>query len=658
MFSGAGGGVREEFEVGIDFRNSLNPEQYAAATAPDGPALVLAAAGTGKTRTLVHRVAFLVERGVSADRILLLTFTNRAAKEMLERARALAGDGAGGIWGGTFHHMANRLLRRHAPLVGYKSDFTILDRDDAESLIAECVKQRNLNRKEFPKKDVLMGIFSAAANRDKPIGPSLEARFDGTEVDPDDVLLVLRDYQSRKKQLDAMDFDDLLLQCRELLRSHGDVCGRYQDKFLHVLVDEYQDTNPIQAQIVDRIVEHRRNLMVVGDDFQSIYGWRGADFRNILSFPDRYSGLAVYKLETNYRSVPEILEVANAVIAGNPSQFQKKLRPVRGGYRKPKLYRVRDGGEQARAAVEQIAAMRRSGYKPSDMAVLYRAHYHAMELQLELAKERIPFVITSGVRFFEQAHIKDACSLLRLLANPEDELAFCRLFGMLPGVGPKTAQSLWGKLGGRYLPGAESDATLEKAMRPASFAAWKKISGVCDAYVREGLEEDPGEAVHQFVEEFYADHAANVFEDHDRRLEEIAEMEIYTSRYENVREFLSDVALLTNLDAESGDNAKPGETVRLSTVHQAKGLEWPVVILLWVSDGMFPSARSVNESPDGMSEERRLFYVAVTRAKDELHICSPEMRRMRDGGIIPCGPSPFITELPPGLLQEVRRTFF
>ncbi|MBM4149616.1 MAG: hypothetical protein FJ224_11345, partial [Lentisphaerae bacterium] len=206
VFSGAGGGVREEFEVGIDFRNSLNPEQYAAATAPDGPALVLAAAGTGKTRTLVHRVAFLVERGVSADRILLLTFTNRAAKEMLERARALAGDGAGGIWGGTFHHMANRLLRRHAPLVGYKSDFTILDRDDAESLIAECVKQRNLNRKEFPKKDVLMGIFSAAANRDKPIGPSLEARFDGTEVDPDDVLLVLRDYQSRKKQLDAMDF--------------------------------------------------------------------------------------------------------------------------------------------------------------------------------------------------------------------------------------------------------------------------------------------------------------------------------------------------------------------------------------------------------------------------------------------------------------------
>jgi len=645
----------------VDLHSSLNPEQFAAATAPDGPVLVLAAAGTGKTRTLVHRVAHLVGRGVPPDRILLLTFTNRAAQEMLERARALVPNGVGGIWGGTFHHMANRLLRRHASLVGYKSDFSILDRDDSESLIAEAVKERGLVGKEFPRKGVLMSLFSSAANSERSLEGILERRYAEFDADPEDIMGVHRDYVSRKKKLDAMDFDDLLVQCLRLLNERADVREHYQERFLHVLVDEYQDTNTLQAQIVDRLAGRHGNITVVGDDFQSIYGWRGADYRNILAFPRKFAGSTEYKLETNYRSTPDILAVANACIAGNPLQFQKTLRATRKGNRRPRVFHVRDGEAQARLVAEQIRTLCRSGYRQRDIAVLYRAHFHAMELQIALTHERIPFTITSGIRFFEQAHIKDVCSLLRILASPEDELAFARLLGLFPGVGPKTAASLWKKLNGRF------DATergsydvVAQGLRPAAKAAWQRVAAIMKAYVEDGLEEDPGEVINLFLKEFYAEHAANAFDDDDRRVEEINELSLYTGKYENARDFLSDVALLTNLDAENG---QPGgsdeERLRLSTVHQAKGLEWPVVIILWAAEGMFPSARALAESngSEGEAEERRLFYVAVTRAKDDLLMCVPEIRRTRDGGFMPCEPSRFLKELPPGLVEEVRLSF-
>jgi DNA helicase-2/ATP-dependent DNA helicase PcrA len=645
----------------VDLHSSLNPEQFAAATAPDGPVLVLAAAGTGKTRTLVHRVAHLVGRGVPADRILLLTFTNRAAQEMLERARALVPSGVGGIWGGTFHHMANRILRRHAPLVGYKADFSILDRDDSESLIAEAVKDLGLGGKEFPRKSVLMSLFSSSANSGRPLNALLERRYAEFDADPEDITRVYQTYVACKKQLDSMDFDDLLVQCLKLLADHAGVRESYQERFLHVLVDEYQDTNTLQAQIVDRIAGQRRNIMAVGDDFQSIYGWRGADYRNILSFPKKYAGALQYKLETNYRSTPEILAVANACIAGNPLQFQKTLRATRPPRRRPKVFHIRDGEAQARIVVEQIRALCRSGYKQADITVLYRAHFHAMELQIALTQERIPFTITSGIRFFEQAHIKDVCSLLRILTSPEDELAFTRLFGLFPGVGPKTASSLWKKLGNRFdaaAPGSRELVAL--SLRPVAKKSWDAVAEIMTAYFDEGLEEDPGEVMHRFLKAFYEEHAVNTFDDDERRVEEINELILYTARFGDAREFLSDVALLTNLDAESEQLAgAESERLRLSTVHQAKGLEWPVVIILWATEGMFPSARTLAESDgsEGEAEERRLFYVAVTRAKDELLLCAPEVRRTRDGGIMPCEPSRFLNELPPGLVENVRLSF-
>jgi DNA helicase-2/ATP-dependent DNA helicase PcrA len=647
--------------VPVDLHASLNPEQFAAATAPDGPALVLAAAGTGKTRTLVHRVAHLVANGVPADRILLLTFTNRAAQEMLERARALVQDGVGGIWGGTFHHMANRLLRRHAPLLGYRADYTILDRDDSESLIAEAVKDRKLGGKEFPRKSVLMSLFSSSANSECPLSRILERRYADFSADPGDILKVHGDYAARKKKLDAMDFDYLLVQCVKLLEEHKDVRERYQERFLHVLVDEYQDTNTLQARIVDRLAGRHGNIMVVGDDFQSIYGWRGADYRNILSFPRRYAGARQYKLETNYRSTPQILAVANACIAGNPLQFQKTLRATRGASRKPRVFQIRDGEAQARLVVEEIRNLRRNGYKQKEIAILYRAHFHAMELQIALTQERIAFTITSGVRFFEQAHIKDVCSMLRILVSPEDELAFTRLLGMFPGVGPKTAQALWKKLGEQFDASSQASRDLVlQGLRPGSKDAWNRVTELMKAYAEEGLQDDPGEVIHRFLETFYSEHAANTFEDDDRRVEEIRELILYTAKYESAEQFLSDVALLTNLDAESEQmGGAESERLRLSTVHQAKGLEWPVVILLWVTEGMFPSARTLAEAEgnEGEAEERRLFYVAVTRAKDELLMCAPEIRRMRDGGVMPCAPSRFLAELPPGLVSNVRPAF-
>ncbi len=645
----------------IQFDDALNQEQLAAATAPDGPALILAAAGTGKTRTLVYRVAHLVERGIDADRILLLTFTNKAAREMLDRAQHLIHGGVGGMWGGTFHHLANRMLRRHATALGYRLDYAILDRDDSLSLIRASIKALKLKAKEFPRAPVLMGLVGEAKNTQRAIADVVQDRYEQLEtdkftVDPEIVVRVLEAYESRKRGLGAMDFDDLLLNGLRLYKEHPDILARYQQQFQHVLVDEYQDTNPLQAQWVDLIGAGHRNVVVVGDDFQSIYSWRGADFRNIMSFPDRYADAAIYKLETNYRSTPEILKVANACIASNPDQFPKELRATRESHHRPVLARMRDGAEQARSVVARIRALRREGYRLSDIAVLYRAHYHAIELEHELASEQVPYVIMSGVRFFEKAHIKDVLCLVRLMVSADDELAFLRVMQLLPGVGEVTAQKAWTRMGESFaLLDAAQRARLAEALPAAARAAWQDI-----ARVFETVEHDPGDVIHEFVAAYYERYAFDAFEDYRQRLDDINELTIFMQRFETAASFLNDVALLTNLDAEAEaetDAAADGDQLRLSTVHQAKGLEWPVVIILWAADGLFPSSRSMNESPGGEAEERRLFYVAITRAKDELCICSPEVRRMQDGGVMYCLPSRFVEEIPPELLEVDRGGF-
>ena len=637
----------------MNFREELNEEQYAAVTAPDGPALVIAAAGTGKTRTLVYRVAWLLEQGVDPNRILLLTFTNKAAKEMLERARTLTGDAVSGLLGGTFHHLANRLLRRYATHIGFGNDYTILDSDDSKKLLKSCADDLKMDKKHFPKPQVLLSIFSVVNGRGSDLFDELVNRFENTEVDYEDVVRVHDEYQQRKKAQNAMDFDDLLIYALKLFQTSEQVRNEYQERFQYVLVDEYQDTNIIQAEWINLLVGKHNNLMVVGDDFQSIYSWRGANFRNFLDFGKRYPGTNTYKLLTNYRSTPEILNVANAAIAGNPEQFQKELHAVRNEGMTPVVVSPRDGSEQARFIIEKAQLLKREGIALSDMCILYRAHFHAMELQMELNRASMAYVVTSGTRFFEQAHIKDVCTLLRILANPGDELAFTRLLELFPKVGKKTSLKIFRKLGGRAnLQRKEVCMQVEAALPAAARESWKLIEPVFLAYRDENLDSDPGEIVYRFNKAFYNEYMVENFENAKYRAEDIDGFIDFTAKFETVEAFLSEIALQSNLDSE--DNAasddEPADAIRLSTIHQAKGLEFKAVFILFLCESMFPGQKAVEESGD--SEERRLFYVAVTRAEDHLFLCSPAVRRQRDGGVIPLETSRFVREIPPQLLQK------
>ena len=645
-------------KINLDYENALNPEQRAAVLAPDGPLFVLAAAGTGKTRTLVYRVAHLVAKAIDPQRILLLTFTNRAAHEMLERAQQLVGQGVGGLWGGTFHHMANRILRRHVHRLGYGLDFTILDQEDSRSLIRDSLKELGLKSSEFPKADVLKSLFSGAVNRRQALPEAIAARYADHPVSERDILRVYQDYEKKKRAANAMDFDDLLINGLKLFQEHTAALTHYQEQFQYVLVDEYQDTNPIQADWIDLIAARHRNLLVVGDDFQSIYAWRGADFRNIMTFPKRYPDAKHFKLVTNYRSAPEIIRVANICIAHNPRQFQKELRATRPARQKPVLAILRDGGHQARYVIEQVQRLRRAGYGWRDIAVLYRAHHHAMELQLALSAEQIPYIVVSGVRFFEQAHIKDASALLRILHNPNDALAYARLLELLPGVGPRTAARLWNKLGQRFEAANPAQVrALAELLPAAAREAWQGLETLCSAYTAEELHEDPGEVVFQFLKNFYEEYLRATFDDHERRLDDLQEMIAFMAGFESVEAFLNEVALVTNLDAEPDQRSgQANEALRLSTIHQAKGLEWKAVIILWAAEGMFPSGRALNEA-DGEDEERRLFYVAVTRAKDELYLCAPAVRRMPGGGVNFLNPSRFLVEIPPEHLRTEQVGF-
>ena len=430
----------------VDYAAELNEQQLAAVTATPGPLLVIAGAGSGKTRTLTYRVAYLLENGIDPRNILLLTFTNRAAREMLGRVANLMPVDASGLWGGTFHSIGNRILRRHGSALGYSSGFTIMDREDQKDLIDAVVISAGIDPKEirFPKGDVLAEIFSFVVNTEKPMEELLAEKFPYFLPLLEKIHDVRERYEKKKKATNSMDFDDLLQKTLSMFQQHERIAEIYRRQFQFILVDEYQDTNKIQADLVDLLAHDHRNVMVVGDDAQSIYSWRGANFQNILEFPKRYPEAQVFKIEMNYRSVPEILAVANAAIAANVHQFRKHLSATRESKAlKPALVALNDGAEQAQFVAQRILELRDENVDLNDIAVLYRAHYHAVELQLELSRRGIPYQITSGIRFFEQAHIKDVTAFVRFVANPRDEVAFKRMVKLLPGIGNRTAENLW-----------------------------------------------------------------------------------------------------------------------------------------------------------------------------------------------------------------------
>ncbi len=640
-----------------DFSKLLNPEQCAAATAGDGPILVLAAAGTGKTRTLVHRVAYLIEQGVPADRILLLTFTNRAAKEMRDRAEAVVGPEVNAIWSGTFHSICARFLRRYGSFLGYQPGFQILDDEDQKKLIGEIIKASVADPRDFPKKEIIAKMISEAANEQKPVG-FIAARWQtkAAGFTPEQIVAIAEKYEARKRELNSMDFDDLLVNGLKLLKTQDRVRELFQEHFLYVLVDEYQDTNGLQAEFTDILAGKHRNILAVGDDFQCIYTWRGAQIENILEFPKRWEGCRIIKLERNYRSVPGVLNVANVVMKDSPGQFEKTLRPFRsaGADDKPWLYKVYDGKAQGQEILKLVSQAHQLGYRYSDVAVLYRSHFQSIDVQMTLARMNVPFRITSGVGVFEQIHTKDVLCYLRLLVNPRDELSFVRFVTLLPGVGETSARKYWQKLGGQFDGKRREDReALGKILAKKAQSAWTPLAK-CLSFAQEHLDGDEvGELISDFADFFYEDYLREEWEEQDAedRLADVQELAAQIAGAENGLEgFLQDVALLTNLDAKKND--PDTDRVTLSTIHQAKGMEWPVVLVPWCSEGLFPSAKAAEEGR--MDEERRLFYVVVTRAKDQLYLFSPQTRKMADGGMFPIDPSIFIKEIPDELVHKKR----
>jgi DNA helicase-2/ATP-dependent DNA helicase PcrA len=646
-------------ELQIDYSRELNAQQLAAVTAPPGPALVIAGAGSGKTRTLIYRVAYLLEQGIPPERLLLLTFTNKAAQEMMRRTGELLGGDLSGLWGGTFHSIGNRILRREGERLGYRRDFTILDRDDAKELVQACVDEADIDVKatRFPKADVLGEIFSLAINTNRSVAQIIDSQFEYFRQLTGSIEDLSRRYEDRKRSRGVMDFDDLLRLWLRLLREHADLREHYQRRFQFILVDEYQDTNAVQGEVIDLLAERHRQVMVVGDDSQSIYSWRGANFQNILHFPDRYPGASVYRIESNYRSTPEILGLANAAIAANVQQFAKALTAVRRSGTKPVLAPCGDGHEQALFVSQRILELRDEGVPLEEMAVLYRSHFHALELQLELTRRNIPFSITSGIRFFEQAHIKDVAAYLRLVSNPRDELAFKRLARMLPGIGGKTADRLWkhyhGGIGEGECPVATGLQSCLAIMPKKAEVAWTEFAVVVSQLEAAEVRRRPETMLTLVLEAGYGDYLQSVYSNYRSRLDDLEQLTAFARQFESTEEFLAQLALLTNVEMEDDRPAnRDTEQLRLSTIHQAKGLEYRVVFVIMLCDGLFPSARSLS-SFEGEEEERRLFYVAVTRAKDELYLSYPMLRMSARGdGASMQVVSRFLREIPSTLMDE------
>lgn len=650
-------------DLKIDYASELNEQQFAAVTAAPGAALVIAGAGSGKTRTLTYRVAYLLEQGVPAERILLLTFTNKAAREMMRRVDDILGSDLSGLWGGTFHSIGNRILRRHADRLGYKADFTILDREDSKDLVQACIDAAKIEVTEvrFPKADMLTDMFSMAVNTHQSIHEIIENHYSHFLGMGEIITKLQAAFQERKRANNVMDFDDLLVLWLKLLQDDADVREQYQRRFQFILVDEYQDTNKLQSDLIDLLAAQHRNLMVVGDDSQSIYSWRGANFKNILEFPTRYPEAKVYKIETNYRSSPEILRVANAVIAANTRQYRKELVAACKPGEKPALVICGDAREQAGFVAQRTLELRDEGVNLNEIAVLYRSHFHALELQLELTRRNIPFTITSGIRFFEQAHIKDLAGFIKLLQNPNDEISFKRIVRLLPGIGNKGADKLWACFDEtvKRLPPdtkhllATALQSCAKSVPKKAAVAWAQFSTTFAQIETPNVREKPAHVLQLVLEAFYEDYAKDNFANYSIRLDEIDQLINFAQTFTDTSDFLTQLALLSNLQSEDekprGDDQ---ESIKLTTIHQAKGLEFEAVFLIMLCDGLFPTGRSLDDD-DALEEERRLFYVGVTRAKRELYLSYPIIRMAQGySGDVMQQKSRFLSEIQPDLLEQ------
>lgn len=646
----------------IDYKAELNEQQHAAVTAPPGQTLVIAGAGSGKTRTLTYRVAWLLDNGVLPEQILLLTFTNKAAREMLERVNLLVDVDTNRMWGGTFHSIGNKFLRWNSERLGYRKGFSIMDREDQKDLLETVVASSGIDTTgfRFPKAEVLGDIFSMADNTCLPVEEVVLTKYPYFDKIIEPITRMRELYQKKKVETNCMDFDDLLTQSVRLLREHPDLLERYQRQFEFVLVDEYQDTNKLQCDFIEMLTGPDGNLMVVGDDAQSIYSWRGADVTNILNFHEHWPKARVFKIEVNYRSVPEILTLANASIGNNRAQIRKNLQPCREGKGMlPGLVPLDSGSAQASFVAQRILELQDDGVELNEMAVLYRAHFHSMELQMELTSRGIPFKVTSGLRFFEQAHVKDVASFMKFAINRRDEVSFMRMVRLVDGIGGASATKLWlnwlktEAANAEVMTGKFSDLLIPMTVPKKARESWDQFAYTLDELIVDGKPATPPEMIRSIYDGVYEDYMRAKFKNAEQRQQDLEQLSNYSSRFTDPLEFLSQLSLLSGVDTENKpDPQQDKDAVTLTTAHQAKGLEWHTVFAIWLADGMFPHARAVEESDLGVEEERRLFYVTVTRAKDELYLCYPLINHQARDGDILMKPSRFISELSMDLMEK------
>ena len=612
----------------IDYKNELNKAQLEAVESTDGAYLVIAGAGSGKTRVLVHRVAYLVEKGVKPDEILLLTFTRRASEEMLRRASLLLDERCSRVSGGTFHSFANATLRRYAKFLGLANNFSILDESDAEDTINLIRTQLGFNKgeKRFPRKKAILDVISKSVNKSEKLEDVIYAEYPQFLEFSEEIKKIRTEYHKYKIEKSLLDYDDLLVYLKKLLTDHEEARLILSRKFKYIMVDEYQDTNKLQAFIACLLASEHKNIMVVGDDAQSIYSFRGANFRNIMDFPKLFKNTKIITLEENYRSTQPILNLTNEVIKGAKEKFEKNLYTKKKGDQQPIFMDAEDENAQSRYIADKVLELREEGVELKDMAVLFRSGWHSNDLEIELASRNIPFVKYGGQKFVEAAHIKDVISYLRIVYNASDQVSWLRALLLIPGIGPKSAQKLINALApSAGAPQVNSGKHKEEV---------NKLFGILKDI--DSSKQGPAKIIETFLE-YYQPLLKNKYDDFHKRINDLDSLLRIASRYKSLEQFLTDMALEPpeRSLAEAGLKDKDDSTLTLSTIHSAKGLEWHTVFLIYVAEGHLPSYLSL-EDEEGIEEERRLFYVASTRAKENLFLLKPHVdrnpRSFMDGG--------------------------
>jgi len=624
----------------LPYKDALNEEQFQVVTQGDGYCLVLAGAGSGKTRTVVYRVAYLLEKGVAPESILLVTFTNKAAFEMMERLRNLHPAMPSGVQGGTFHSLCARWLRKIGGTEGRNHNFTIIDADDVKNLIGTIVKEVG-GEADKPKPAVIATLFSFCRNAEISLEVYIRERHTRWRPYIAWILQIYELYELRKRQANVMDFDDLLALFLLWLKNNPEHALLFAQQFHYILVDEFQDTNRLQAQIVQRLSLANNNLLVVGDDAQSIYSFRAADISNILTFPEHHPNVRVFKLESNYRSTPEIVALANEIITRNTDQFPKKLTGMKPSGDKPTILSAFDASTEAVQIAQLIQSNHRVGVRLQDQAVLFRAAFHAQQLELELARRGISYEFRGGMRFFDRAHVKDMLAVMRIIANPADEISWRRFLMLLPGIGEASAQKItnayrihtWETLPSLTPVKGKAGQVLAKAMSWLFPLASKQHSL------------SPHECISHIQEAWYDAYLENTYSDVEERLGDITQLQELARKYPDIQLFVSELALQESLTSQQ--DTSHHDRLVLSTIHQAKGLEWSHVYIIHLNDGSFPSQRAFDEAA-GLAEERRLFYVAVTRAREALTLSYP---LISFGGISTTA-SMFIREIPEDLVMR------